>query len=354
MNKIIEEDLKEIVSSSLIDWNRFKSKTVLITGANGMLPSYLVFTLLYLNKCKDLNINIIALVRNKERAYQKFNNINDSHLKLLVQDVSSPIKIKEDVHFIIHAASQASPKYYSIDPVGTINANVLGTINTLQLAKDKKVESYLFFSSGEIYGKVNPELFPFKENDYGYIDLLNVRSCYCESKRMGENLCVSYNYQYDIPTKIIRIFHTFGPGMLLDDKRVFADFCSNIINNEDIILKSDGSAIRLFCYISDAIIAFLKVLLNGNNANAYNVANLDGEISILELANLLVSLYPEKNLHVKTAKEVEETDLKKMRSTLQKAIPDCSKIKKLGWYPTVSLKEGFKRTISSFNVEIMK
>ena len=247
MNRIIESDIKNILLSTIIDWTRFKDKTVFITGANGMLPAYLVFTFLYLNKIKGWDINVIALVRNKEKAYEKFKDfLDDKHLKLLIQDVSELISIKEDIHFVVHAASQASPKYYGIDPVGTINANVLGTINTLRLAKEKKVESYLFFSTGDVYGTVSPELFPFKESDYGYIDLLNVRSCYGESKRMGENLCIAWNYQYQVPVKIVRIFHTYGPGMLLNDRRVFADFCKNIINNEDIVLRSDGSAVRLF------------------------------------------------------------------------------------------------------------
>jgi len=349
MNKIIESDIKNILLSTLIDWTRFKDKTVLITGANGMLPAYLVFTFLYLNKVKGWEIKVIALVRNKEKAYEKFKDfLDDKHLKFLIQDVSEPIYIKEDVHFVVHAASQASPKYYGIDPVGTINANVLGTINTLRLAKEKNVESYLFFSTGDVYGTVSPELFPFKESDYGYLDLLNVRSCYGESKRMGENLCVAWNYQYQVPVKIIRIFHTYGPGMLLNDQRVFADFCKNIINNEDIVLRSDGRAVRLFCYISDAIQAYVKILLDGNDAEAYNIANNEGEISILGLANLLVSLYPEKHLHVK--KEIMADDLVtvKMKSPLMCAIPDCSKIEKLGWKPIVSLREGFKRTIESF------
>lgn len=349
MNKIIEEDVENILSTTLIDWKQFEKKTVLITGANGMLPAYLVYTFLYLNKTFHFNVHVIALVRNIEKAHNKFRDfLDDSHLKFIIQDVSMPICIQEDIHFIIHAASQASPKYYGIDPVGTINANVLGTINTLQLAKEKNVESYLFFSSGDVYGIVNPDLFPFREHDYGYIDLLNVRNCYGESKRMGENLCIAWNHQYKVPIKIVRIFHTYGPGMLLDDRRVFADFCSNIIHNEDIILKSDGRAVRLFCYVSDAIKAYLKILLDGNKGEAYNVANRNAEISMLNLAQLLVNLYPTKHLHVKTEILLNDLVATQMKSSLHRAIPDCSKIEQLGWYPTVSLEEGFKRTIDSF------
>lgn len=348
MNEIIKADIEKILSSSIINWTRFRNKNVLITGANGMLPTYLVFTLLALNKY-GYNVNVYALVRNKEKAEAKFDDfLHDPCLHLIVQDVAKSVSIDESIHFIIHAASQASPKYYGVDPVGTINANTLGTINTLELAREKKVEGYLFFSSNEIYGVVSPDKFPFKEEDYGYIDLLDVRSCYCESKRMGENLCVAYQRQYAVPTKIVRIFHTFGPGMMLDDRRVFADFCRDIIEGRDIVLRSDGKATRFFCYIADAVIAYLKVMLDGVEADAYNVANPDGEISMYNLAHLLTSIYPEKNL--KVIQEIIPGDLitVKMKSPLQRAIPDCSKILKMGWIPSTSIKEGFKRTIESY------
>ena len=163
---------------------------------------------------------------------------------------------------------------------------------------------------------------------------------------MGENLCVAYHQQYDVPTKIVRIFHTFGPSMTINDGRVFGDFCKNIANGEDIVMNSDGSAVRLFCYVTDAIVAYLKVLLDGDNAQAYNVANLKGESSIYELAQMLVGLYPEKNLKV-VRNLNSSSEASKMKSPLVRAIPDCSKIAELGWKPKISLEEGFRRTIES-------
>ena len=344
MNKIIEEDLLDILSAEYIDWKRFNNKTFLITGANGMLPSYIVFTLLYLNKIRNYNIHVIALVRNIEKANKKFQDwIDDENLIIKEQNVSDPIFIDNNlkIDFIIHAASQASPKYYGTDPIGTINANVFGTVNTLELARKHKVESYLYFSSGDIYGIVDSSKFPFTEDDYGYVDPLNIHSCYNESKRMGEQYCVAYHTQYGVHTKIVRIFHTYGPGMLLDDRRVFADFIKNIINNEDIVLHSDGSSVRLFCYITDAVKAYLKVLLDGKVAEAYNVANTDGEISIRNLAELLVKMYPEKNLKLKI--EILKGDIitDKMKSTIIRAIPSIKKINLLGWYPKVTVEKGF-------------
>lgn len=349
MNPIIESDIKQIVSCEIIDWDRFRNRTILITGANGILASYLVYVLLNLNKTRTSNTKVLALVRNLDKARNKFKDcVEDPFLEFIVQDVSTEFHYLGQIDFIVHAASQASPKYYGIDPVGTIDANVLGTINTLKLAKEKCVESYLYFSSGEIYGTVDTCKFPIKEDDYGYIDLLKVRSCYAESKRMGENLCVSWNFQYGINAKIVRPFHTYGPGMDLNDGRVFADFCKSIVNDEDIVMHSDGSALRPFCYLADATIAYFKILLDGKNGEAYNVGNPHCEISIARLAEILVRIYPAK--HLKIIMKIIKNDMTtvKMKSPLLRSLPSIEKIKSLGWVPSISIEEGFKRTIDSY------
>lgn len=348
MNKIIEQDLEEICASKAIDWEKFKDTTVLITGANGMLPAYLVFTLLYLNKIRGLQVKVIALVRNAEKAKTKFRDfLSDPALTILVHDVTVPIEIAGPVDYIIHAASQASPKYYGVDPVGTINANVEGTTNVLRLAYEKNSKSVLYFSSGEVYGKMTGGK-PNLENDYGLIDPLSVRSCYGQSKRMGETLCVCWNYQYHTHAKIVRSFHCYGPGMLMNDGRVFADFTNNILHNEDIILRSDGSAVRAFCYITDATLEFFEVLLNGEDSQAYNVGNSNNAISIRDLAQTLVGLFPEKKL--KVVMQIDENDMRtsKMKSPLSVSTPNISKIVALGYKPTVTIAEGYRRTIKSF------
>lgn len=351
MNPIIEQDLQSILSAPYVDWSRFQNKTVLVTGANGMLPAYMVYTLLYLNKTRQINIRVLALVRNIDKAKAKFRDwLADDSLELIVQDVCVPFTYSETrIDYIIHAASQASPKYYGIDPVGTIHANVLGTVNMLELARLHQIESYLYFSTGSVYGEVSPEKFPFTESDYGYIDLLQGQSCYGESKRMGEQYCMAYHVQYGVPVKIVRIFHTFGPGMLLDDRRVFSDFVKNVVCNEDIVLHSDGSAVRLFCYITDAVKAYFKVLLDGEVGGAYNVANPLGEMSVRDLARLLVDMYPEKHLRLKV--EILKGDLTtdKMKSPTRWTVPSIAKMQALGWNPEVSVKEGFRRTIDSFS-----
>ena len=343
MNKIIKEDISLIIKS-FQNWDRFKNKTVLISGANGFLPAYLVET--FLAVTETMNVNVIALVRNKQKAEKRFQHlIGNANLLIVEHDVCVEFNCDQKIDFIIHAASQASPKYFGVDPVGTLSANILGTLNLLKLAEKKMVESFLYFSSGEVYGQVKEEDIPIKEDTFGYLNPVNVRSCYGESKRMGENICASYFSQYGVKAKIVRPFHTYGPGMTLDDGRVFADFVANIVNKQDIVLNSDGSAIRPFCYLTDATLGFLTILLNGKNGDAYNMGNPKEEISILKLAETLVTLYPEYNLKVKINMPGNKPYLK---SPIQRNSPDIEKIKQLGWNPKINISEGFKRTIQSF------
>jgi nucleoside-diphosphate-sugar epimerase len=162
---------------------------------------------------------------------------------------------------------------------------------------------------------------------------------------MGETMCISFAHQFNLPVSIVRPFHTYGPGLSFDDGRVFADFASNIIRNENIIMNSDGSAIRSFCYLADATKGFFTVLLKGENAAAYNVGNPSGETSIKDLAQLLVELFPERNLKVEINLQNGQSYIK---STFNKLSPEIEKIKLLGWKPTTSISEGFKRTIISY------
>ncbi len=347
-NNIIRDDIQSIVDGDL-DWARFANKTVLVTGANGFLPAYMVEVLLELNSTfPGQNTRIIALVRNKEKAEFRFESfLTRDDLEILVHDVCLPLQLDYPIDFIVHAASQASPKYYGSDPVGTLNANVLGTHNMLCLAKEKLCEGFLFFSSGEVYGEVSQDQIPTKETEYGFVDPTNVRSCYAESKRMGETMCVSWHHQFGVPAKVVRPFHTYGPGMSLDDGRVFADFVSAIVSDSDIVMHSDGSARRAFCYLADAVLGFFTVLLKGENGEAYNVGNDRGEMSILELAEMLIALSPEKKL--KLIKQPERSDSNNyVQSKISRNSPNVSKARSLGWFPTTTPEIGFTRTIQSF------
>lgn len=340
MNKIIKEDIANILNETL-PWQKLNSKTFMVTGANGFIPSYIVETLLALT-----NVKVIAVVRNKEKADKKFaSHKENKNLKIIVQDISKPINYNEKIDFIIHAASQASPKYYGIDPVGTLKANTIGTYNMLELAKKNMVEKFLFFSTGEVYGIINKNTPDLNEEYTGNVNCTDVRACYGESKRMGENMCVCYSHQYGFLVNMIRLSHTYGPGVLLNDGRVFGDFVNNILNNQNIVLNSDGSAKRSFVYVSDMIKAMFYVLFFGENQNAYNISS-EKETSILELAETLIDLYPQKHLKVEFAKDVFRKGY--IKSLSSRANFNIDKIKKLGWKQSIDIRTGFQRMIESY------
>jgi UDP-glucuronate decarboxylase len=338
-------DMAGIVATPGLDWQRLAGQTVCITGASGFLPSYMVETMLYLNETRGLDIRVLAMVRNRagfERRYAHHAGRGD--LVCIEQDVSRPFTLAERPDYIIHAASQASPKYYATDPVGTLSANTLGTAALLELARASNSKGFLYFSSSEVYGAA--ARVPTGEADYGVVDPTNVRACYAESKRMGENMCVSWLHQHGVPARIVRPFHTYGPRMQLDDGRVYADFVACILRNQPIALKSDGLATRSFCYSADAVAGFWKVLLDGADGQAYNIGNPQGEISMRALGQLLVGLYPEKGLTLSYVERQQGDNY--MASAVQRGVPDIARAGALGWQPVTSLADGFRRTIESY------
>jgi UDP-glucuronate decarboxylase len=344
-NSIIESDLRYITEACL-PWEAFTGKTVLVAGASGFLPAYMVETFLFLNEARNLDIKVIGLVRDLEKARIRFSHYAGNRaLKLLSQDVCADIRIKQHVDCIIHAASQATPKLYYSDPVGTLLPNVIGTRNLLDLAVKNKCECFLYFSTSGVHGFVDPDKFPVKEDCYGYLNPATIESCYLESKRMGENMCIAWMHQHGVPVKIVRPATTYGPGIKLDDGRSFADFIANIVHNHDIEIYSDGRALRNFCYLADATLGFFTVMLKGQTGESYNVAT-DREISIYDLAALLVEkVFPERNLKVVMKKD-ESKDY--LRVNYSRTAVDISKVKALGWRLNFSLEEGFRRAVESY------
>jgi UDP-glucuronate decarboxylase len=342
---IVNEDLKQIVSAQL-PWGNLESKTVMVTGGSGLLASYIVKTLLSLNQKFDLNIKVICVVR--RLGMERLRDwISDSNLVCYQQDISKALHLDFPVaDIVIHAASQASPRYYGVDPVGTLSANSIGTMQLLEYATRVNVGKFLFISSGEVYGAQLSSEALIGEESFGYLDPVKVRSCYAESKRIGETMCAAWAEQFGLHTIIARPFHTYGPGMAADDGRVFADFVADAVAGRDIILKSDGMASRPFCYISDATLAFLTVLLKGGKAEAYNVANPLAEVSMVDLANIIANLFPERGIgvHFNTSLATDGY----LKSPIMRQCPSIEKIAALGWRPQIDITDGFRRTIMSY------
>ena len=343
---VIEKDLQEILASS-VPWEDMRDSTVAISGAYGFVVAYLVEALLYANEHLGTNIRVVGVVRNREKARARFAAYEGrKDLQFLFQDVCEPVQIDGPVDFIIHGASWASPMYYGSQPVGSLMPNVMGTRSLLDLAVAKQTRKFLFFSSAEIYGRVPPELIPTPETYRGNVDTLEVRSCYAESKRMGETMCVAWHKQFGVETTMARIFHTYGPGMALDDGRVFADFVSDIVHRRNIRLMSEGTHQRAFCYLADSTPALLKIMLQGEPGTAYNMGNDDAEISIRDLADVMVELFPEWNLSVELTGEQHGEGY--LRTAINRACPDTSRLRGLGWNPAIGVEDGFRRTVVSY------
>ena len=296
-NIIVQEDMKDIYNEDIL-FNKLKNKSVLITGATGMLATYIVYFLYYLNLNRDINVKIHILARNKKKIEELFGAFtNDENFIIVNQDVTNEISIKEKIDYIFHLASSANPKNILENPIGIIKANTLGTINICEFALRNNALVF-FASTREIYGKIEGKEF-VKEIDMGVCDCLEDRACYPESKRISETICKSYNLQYGMKYQICRIAHVYGPGMNIDnDGRIMSDIISDIVNNRNIILKSDGSAQRAFCYLSDAVRAIFFILLNGQENDVFNLSNEEEEISIKNLAELCTNLFIEKNIKV--------------------------------------------------------
>jgi len=318
-----------------------------------MLASYLVFAIAYYMKCnQNCGTKLYLAVRNAEKTKERFGELLDyPNIFTIHWDGVSEISETIKPDYIIHAASIADSSMYLVKPVETALPNTVGCWRLLELARKHPVKGFLFFSSGSAYGKVACKDV-IREEDSGYLLPQDVRSCYGESKRMGENLCASYASEYGIPASSVRISHTYGPTMnLRGDSRVFAEFVRNIVDCEDIVMKSDGSAKRAFCYISDATDAFLRILLCGAPGQVYNMCNDEAFVSILELAEKMTRLFPERKLKVCRVTRAAGDSYSENKNANTDVL-STEKLRALGWKPKITIEEGFRRTVMSFEKEM--
>lgn len=339
-NAIIENDTNEIINSKFINWTELEGKTILVTGATGLIGSKLVEAFV----CADKKIKVIALARSRQRLENLFaKELTDNKIIPHYQDITQEISYPDNVDYIIHTACGTNSDDFINTPVETIDTIINGTKNILNFAKNKNVKSIVHLSSMEVYGETDFQREnSLKEEDLGYIDIHNIRSCYPESKRLAETLCVSFAKEYQIPVKIARLVQITAANASPQDKRVINYFAQCVVNKSAITLQSNGESSRNFCYITDCISGILTILVKGKNGVCYNVANKNAFSSIIDLAKNLTEKYniPPININIdKTGKYPPASKLK----------VDSSRLEELNWHALVNLDEMFERIIASFN-----
>lgn len=341
-NTIVNKDLIQIFETEFINWNDFKSKTILITGATGSIGSLLIRSLLFADKKSKLNLKVIGLVRNMQRAKIFFDDlVKNKHFKLVLNDVTKKIKYNDKVDYIIHCANNTSSRSFVETPVETMEIAFCGTKNVLEFAKIKKVKSIVYLSSMEIYGHIKNTEPSQKESDLGHLELLNVRNSYPVSKRAAETLCYSYYKEKNVPVKIARLAQTIGANIDYNDSRVYAQFARSIVEKKDIILNTTGNTIRSYCYITDVITGIFLLLQRGKNGTAYNIANEDAIFKIRDIAEMLTNKYPNSKLVF----DIVDTNIFPKETVWAL---NTERIKSMGWKPAISLEKMFTNLINSF------
>lgn len=340
-------DIKEMLNKKF-SFKELDGKTILITGASGLIGQAIIKFLIEYGEQNSLEIKIMGLCRSKEKANAILGRyLNRENLKMVYQDIVDPLLIEESIDYIIHGASITSSGSFVKYPVETINTTLEGTKNILELAKAKNVSSIVYLSSLEVYGMSEKQNQEIQEQDYGFLDPLNVRSSYSEGKRMAECFCISYGSEYKIPVKIARLGQTFGCGVSYDDTRVFAEFARCIVEEKDIILHTEGKTIRNYCYTMDAATAILFILLYGKSQNAYNVANRDSEISIYGMAKQMIAVAESK---IKIRIELGDTSAFGYNPTARTVL-NTGKLEKLGWEPLFPFPKMLENLITYMQVE---
>ena len=337
-----EADCQAVLQDSNIPFSDLNHKTVLITGATGLIGQMLVQSLCALRNTVD--VTVIAAVRNQEKAEKLFGHLLETgQLLLHVSDILQPLSIEQHIDYIIHTASQTSSKGFVDTPVETIHTALAGTENLLKFAVEKQVSSFVYLSTMEVYGA--PETSEkISETHASNLNPMAVRSCYPESKRMCENLCASYHSEFGVPVSTVRLTQTFGSGVVYHDGRVFAEFARCAVEKRNIILHTKGETERNYLYVADAVRAILTVMLKAPAGEAYNAANEETYCSILEMANLVAEKIAGGKISVQI--EMDEDINKFGYAPVLHMNLDTSKLKALGWKPAVNLEDAFRRMIT--------
>jgi len=355
LGDFLKRDLDYICDNLSSEFSQMAGKNLLITGGAGFLGYYLVLAALHFNegRKKDQAVRVTVYDNYIRGVPSWLTELEgDDNLTVSKVDMIEPLPSDmPDFQFIIHAAGIASPIYYRRYPIQCIDANINGLRNLLdyslaQREKGVPVEGFLFYSSSEIYGDPAPEMIPTPEDYRGNVSCTGPRACYDESKRFGETICVNFARQYELPIKIARPFNNYGPGLKITDRRVLPDFARDVLNGQDIVMFSDGSPRRTFCYSADAVTGYYKVLIKGRPGESYNIGIDRPEISMAELGEMVIAV--SKNLFGYKGKLVRQVNPEKeyLQDNPNRRCPVIEKARsELGYNPTILVEEGVERSM---------
>ncbi len=329
------EDMLKAASLAL-PWEKLQDCNILVTGATGLIGSCLVEVLMM---HPDGNYHVYAAGRNEARARKLFADyLNHPAFHFIVYDVLQPVCTDVAFHYIIHAASNASPNFFVKQPVEVMKANLMGVCHLMDYGLQHDLRRFLYVSTGEVYGEGDGRV--FTEEYSGYVNTMSSRSCYPSSKRAAETLCVAYAEEYGVDAVVARLSHVYGPRFTESDNRVYAQFIRNVLQGGNIVMKSTGEQFRSWCYVVDAVSGLLHVLLKGKCGDAYNVADASSNISIRDLAEMVATIGG-----CEVIMDVPANNEQKGYNPVTKSVFSTEKLEGLGWTVYGTMHEKMEATI---------
>ena len=336
-----QESIQAVTSLPGIPFEKLAGKNILVTGATGLIGSSIIDVLM---ERAQNGFHVYAAGRNLARARSRFSSyFGKDSFHFLQFDVLKSLDCDIEFHYIIHAASEASPGAFVSSPVEVMKANICGLCNLLDYGRKHGLIRLLYVSSGEVYGQGDGSV--FHESDSGYVNPALSRSCYPSSKRAAETLCASYADEYGLDIVIARPCHIYGPFFTEKDNRAFAQFLRNAINKENIVLKSSGAQYRSWCYVVDCVSALFYILLKGDSGQAYNVAESD--YSIKDFASTVARLCNQSVVF-----DTPSCHEQKGFNKVSESVLSTEKLRELGWEPHFDLVSGISECLSTLKAAL--